>query len=139
MKRVRRMSFLKRLKPRMSRPVVGRLGEWIATGYVLFSGYRILARNFRARCGELDLIVSRFGHIRIIEVRTVVWRSGCDPIHSVGLRKQRQLLRVARHAIAHLSLQDSVISFDVIGIRLRRWGWPEVVWIQDCVDEESDI
>ena len=44
----------------------GAAAEWFASAWLFFKGYRILARQFRARGGELDVVAL-----------TPYWRSPC--------------------------------------------------------------
>jgi len=48
---------------------VGRLGEKIAAEFLAKKGYRILARNFRTRFGEIDLVAAKDGVLVFVEVK----------------------------------------------------------------------
>jgi putative endonuclease len=47
----------------------GHIAEWIAAGFLLLKGYRILARRHRTRYGEIDLIAVRGRRIAFVEVK----------------------------------------------------------------------
>ncbi len=49
---------------------IGRRGEDLAAAWLQRHGYTILERNWRRRCGELDLIVLLDGEIIGVEVKT---------------------------------------------------------------------
>jgi putative endonuclease len=49
---------------------LGRFGESIAVKKIIESGYKILARNFRTKFGELDIIAKDKENIVFIEVKT---------------------------------------------------------------------
>ena len=48
----------------------GFLGENIGAAYLQEKGYEILARNWRYKHLEIDLIASYNGHLHIVEVKT---------------------------------------------------------------------
>lgn len=52
------------------RQTIGRWGENIAAGYYQRRGFTIIARNWRCRSGELDLICARGRSVYIVEVKT---------------------------------------------------------------------
>ena len=43
----------------------GRLGELLAASYLERKGYRVVARNYRCRLGEVDLIASGPGRVAL--------------------------------------------------------------------------
>lgn len=47
----------------------GSRGELIAAGLLLAKGYRILARRYRSRYGEIDLIAARAKRLAFVEVK----------------------------------------------------------------------
>ena len=47
----------------------GDLGEQLAADYLQQHGYRLLCRNFRCPCGEIDIIAEREGVIYFVEVK----------------------------------------------------------------------
>lgn len=48
----------------------GAWGEELATQYLRKRGYAILARNFRIRQGELDIVASKGRYLIFVEVKT---------------------------------------------------------------------
>jgi putative endonuclease len=49
---------------------LGQFGERLAVAHLESKGYRILARNFRCRNGEIDVIAQSDGCLVFVEVRT---------------------------------------------------------------------
>lgn len=49
---------------------IGNWGESLAEGYFVALGYEVVARNFRKRGGEIDLIMRRGASFLFIEVKT---------------------------------------------------------------------
>jgi putative endonuclease len=95
----------------------GGSAEADATTALVRMGYRILERNFRCRAGELDIVARDGDVLAFVEVRS---RADADHGHAaemIGVRKQRQVARVAAHYVAHRALADcDQIRFDVVAI-----------------------
>ena len=78
-----------------ARKRLGDAGESAAADWYAHQGYEIVARNWRCRDGEIDLIVVRGGELVISEVKTrssVAFGSGAE---AVDWRKQQRLRRLA--------------------------------------------
>ena len=96
---------------------LGRRGEALAEEFLRACRYTIVARNYRCRAGEIDL-VALDGEIRVfVEVRTRRGAVAGTPLESVVGRKQAQVARVARHFLAAHGWHDRDARFDVVGIR----------------------
>jgi putative endonuclease len=79
--------------------------------------YTIVARNYRCRAGEIDLVALDGPVIVFVEVRS---RSGIafgTPLESVDGRKQARVGRVAQQFLAARRWHDRDARFDVIGVR----------------------
>lgn len=101
---------------------VGAMGEEMAASHLVAAGYEILARNWRCRAGEID-IIARDGdrsEVVLIEVKTRAVQGGdatLAPELSVDRHKQD---RYQRMALLYLSAHPELVSvrFDVIAINL---------------------
>lgn len=107
----------------------GDLGEQIAADHLSHRGYSIVARNFRTRYGELDLIAADDRSIVFCEVKTRVagTRAGPDgPLDAIGPRKRDRLRRMAGQWLADGTATDrprrSELRFDAIGVVLSPAG-----------------
>src|SRR3954453_5979496 len=81
--------------PRRTR---GELGEQIAAEHLQHRGYRIVARNYRTRYGELDLVAADDRALVFCEVKTRVagGRSGpAGALDAIGPDKRRQVRALA--------------------------------------------
>lgn len=96
----------------------GRRGEDAAAAFVAALGWRIVARNFRCRSGEIDLVALDGDTIVFVEVRTRTGSGRGTPLESVDGRKQAQVGRVARYFLAGRGWFERAARFDVVGIRL---------------------
>jgi len=104
----------------------GLRSEKLAEEHLRRQGYRILARNFRCRMGELDLVALDGEELVFVEVRSRTSEAYGAPEESVVRRKQARLRRVAEYYLLHSGRPDAFCRFDVVGVvlddagRLRR-------------------
>ena len=101
-----------------SRLNVAKIGESLALRHLKARGYRILAQNYRARQGEIDLIARDGEFIVFVEVKTRRSLKFGLPQAAVTLRKQRQISKVALAYLQARNLLDAPCRFDVIAIHL---------------------
>lgn len=97
----------------------GRLGEDIASKYIISKGGKIIEQNYRTKVGEVDLIVRINGELVFVEVKS---RSNVHygyPSEAVNDKKKRKIINVAKYYILDNELTDVSIRFDVIEIYLR--------------------
>ena len=78
--------------------------------------FEIVARNFRCRAGEIDLVARDGAALVFVEVRSRHGAGRGTGLESVTPRKQAQVVRVARHFLAGRGWSDRDARFDVIGI-----------------------
>lgn len=101
-----------------SRLNVAKIGESLAVKHLKARGYRILAQNYRARRGEIDLIARDGEFIVFVEVKTRRSLKFGLPQAAVTLQKQRQISKVALAYLQAQNLLDAPCRFDVIAIHL---------------------
>ena len=97
----------------------GELGERIAARWLERSGWRVLARRFRAGRRDIDLVVEREGLIAFVEVKARNGEAFGDPVEAVHRRKQRSLSKSAQIWIVRHGRSGEQYRFDVIGVLLR--------------------
>ena len=90
-------------------------GEEAAEAFLRENGCRILARNFRSRRGEVDIIAQEAERIIFTEVKTWDGLSADALEHAVGRVKQERIVRTARYfLVKNPQWYDFSIRFDVI-------------------------
>lgn len=94
----------------------GDRGEETAARYLRRAGYRIVARNFRTRRGEIDLVAERGEWIVFVEVRYREREDYGSAAASVGPRKRRRLVLAASEYLARHGLADRPARFDMIAL-----------------------
>jgi putative endonuclease len=104
------------------RTEVGRLGESAAELHYVARGYRVVARNWRCRIGELDLVVTRGATLVICEVKTRRGARFGGGFEAVDARKRQKLRALAETFCLQHPVATSSIRFDVVSVRLRADG-----------------
>jgi len=107
-------------------------GERKAAEYLQAGGYEVLARNYRTRRGEIDLVVRRGGRVAFVEVKN--WTAlGLERLgQAIGAQKRRRIVAAARHFLhEHPPAPGSTFAFDVVLLKGR-----EITHIEDAFDGE---
>jgi putative endonuclease len=100
----------------IARQTLGADGEAIACTTLVDRGYRILARRYRTRAGEID-VVARHGDVVVfVEVKTRRGSEFGDPAAAVTLQKQRRLALMATDYLARHRLERAPARFVVVAI-----------------------
>ena len=105
--------------PADSHLITGTAGERAAELAYVRRGYRVLARNWRSRVGELDLVLARGGVVAICEVKTRRGSRFGEPWQAVDARKQAKLRNVAQAFLIASSLRPRAVRFDVASVTMR--------------------
>jgi len=92
----------------------GALGEEAACRYLMTKKYRILARNYRKSCGEIDLIALDGKTLVFVEVKKRASLAFGGPIMAVTAAKQHKIALTAQYFIKENTLKFDSIRFDVI-------------------------
>ena len=98
----------------------GSAGERAAVRYLKKRGYRVVARNYENRFGEIDVIALDGKTIVFVEVKTRRSSRKGQPVEAVDVHKQRQILKTAQAFLKERDLLDRSVRYDVIGLL-----WPE--------------
>lgn len=102
---------------------LGRLGEQVAAEHLERRGFAVLARNYRTRWGELDIVARDEQRVVFCEVKTRRLGSS-QPLE--GLREIQQR-RIRRMAVAWLVDQPAgefspELRFDAVGVTFDATG-----------------
>lgn len=114
----------------LSRAEVGALGEQLAAEHLQSLGLTVIARNWRCRWGELDVIASDGGTVVFVEVKTRRSDRFGGVEEAVTPEKLRRLRRLAGVWLAEQDRRWSAIRIDVIRVRLQRGAEPELTHLQ---------
>jgi putative endonuclease len=112
---------------------VGRRGEDAALAHLESAGLRLLARNYRCRGGEIDLVMLEGATLVLVEVRLRSSARFGGAAASVGPRKQRRFTLAARHLLlAHREYRGMPARFDVVAIDGDAPAGGKIDWIRDA-------
>lgn len=98
---------------------IGNYGETVAAEYLEALGYKIIAKNYRCKIGEIDIIGKFKDYICFIEVKTRYTATYGIPAEAVYLAKQHKILKVANYYIVINNLQNYSFRFDVLEVYLN--------------------
>ena len=101
-----------------SRLNIAKIGESYAVRHLKARGYKILAQNYRAIRGEIDLVAQEGDCIVFVEVKTRRSLKFGTPQAAVTAQKQRQISKVALAYIQTHNRLNAPCRFDVIAIHL---------------------
>jgi putative endonuclease len=101
---------------------LGNLGEGLAAKHLERLGYVVVARNYRTRHGELDLVACDGKVLVFCEVKTR--RGTGQPWDALHTSKREQVRRMARAYLAEAPDRPRVaeLRFDAIGVVIDARG-----------------
>lgn len=116
----------------LTRAELGALGEELAAGHLVGLGLVVLARNWRCRYGELDLIAADVSarSLVFVEVKTRTSDQFGGLAQAVTGNKVRRLRRLAGLWLAGQDASWTAIRIDVIGVRIGRHAAPEITHLE---------
>lgn len=96
--------------------ILGNVGENIAAKFLENHGYKIIARNYRIRSAEIDIIAEIGGVIVFVEVKTRSNIRHGSAAEAVNFRKQKKIIEAASIFLQDENYCDCACRFDVIEI-----------------------
>jgi len=131
------LSPLKKLFPlspqKMTTAQFGRWAETLAGNYLKKNGMKILAKNYRTKSGELDLIARDKETIVFIEVKAAR-DVDAEPELKVNQSKRRKIIQAAKNYIASRNLYDSPSRFDIVTVQYNEKGEPQIQHEENAFD-----
>jgi putative endonuclease len=97
-------------------------GEEIAARFLARHGLQVIARNYRTRLGEIDLVARDGATLVFVEVRRRSSEAFGGAAGSIGLAKQRRIAAAARQYVARLG-REPPCRFDVVTLDGRDPTW----------------
>ena len=108
----------------------GKEAEERASHYLQAQGLQLLARNYRSKRGEIDLILQDKDSLVFVEVRYRSYPHFGSATESVDRRKQSRLVACAQHYMqTHPHNCQQPCRFDVISITGQQ---PVIEWIPNA-------
>lgn len=111
-----------------ARADLAREGELLAARHLTGLGMVVLARNWRCREGEIDLVLRDGGCLVICEVKTRRGLGHGDPLEAISAVKVRRLRRLAGAFLAQWEGRGGfdLVRLDAVGILWPAGGRPQL-------------
>lgn len=109
-----------------NRIALGKHGEDLAAEHLITLGYRVLARNWRCRQGEIDIVAALGTVIAFVEVKTRSTLAYGHPFEAITPAKLARIRRLAAAWCADNDPHATTIRIDVIAILLPTSGAPRI-------------
>ena len=116
---------------RVSTTELGARAEDLACRFLLARGLVLIARNYRSRHGEIDLVMRDGDTIVFVEVRM---RSRSDfggAAASIDARKRMRLVKTAEHYLQRRERTSRPCRFDAVCLTENKGG-RNIEWIPDA-------
>jgi putative endonuclease len=85
--------------------------------YLQQAGYRIVARNYRCKYGEIDIVAEEGGYLCFVEVKYRKNAASGHPLESVGYQKQKKIMTVSLYyRMMHHIDEQTPMRYDVVAI-----------------------
>ena len=111
--------------------VIGSIAEQKALHFLIARGLRPVARNFRCRGGEIDLIMLDGNCLTFVEVRYRASAKFIPAQQTIDTRKQRKIIRTAAMYIArNRRFATHTVRFDVVAVEGSQQM--SIAWISDA-------
>jgi len=100
----------------LQRQALGILGENLAVQELRRRGYAILARRYRTRYGEIDIVADDDGTIVFVEVKARAGGAFGVAVEAVTPRKRRRVTAMAVDYLSRTGATSRACRFDVVAI-----------------------
>jgi putative endonuclease len=100
----------------VQRQRLGKSGEDLAVDELRRLGYAILARRYRTRHGEIDVVAREGETLVFVEVKARTTREFGQAAEAVTPGKQRRVISMAIDYLARHRLTEVACRFDVVAI-----------------------
>jgi len=109
-----------------ARAAVGEYGERVAARHLAAQGMQVLARGWRCRSGEIDIVALDGACLVVCEVKTRRSVAAGTALEAVGPLKLRRLRRLTAAWLAERGEAFEDVRIDVVGVTLPARGAPLV-------------
>jgi putative endonuclease len=102
-----------------ARQQTGRRGEDVAAAALEARGYVVVARRYRTRAGEIDIVARDGDTLVFVEVKARHGREFGDPAEAVTWRKQHRIVGMAADYLTRTGQHECPVRFDVVSVLLE--------------------
>ena len=111
---------------------IGNIGEEAAVQALKKRGYKIIARNYRTKMGEIDIVAKDGEYTVFVEVRLRKSNAFGSPADTIDRRKQQKIIKAAQMYAVKNDIYDTPMRFDAVLINADTDG-------EKLVNEEIQI
>ncbi len=116
---------------------VGARLEQFALDHLQKAGLKLVARNFRCRVGEIDLVMLDRACLVFVEVRYRKPNRFASALESIDAHKQRKLARAALFFLGrHKAFRKHTVRFDVVAFDGPAPERYTLKWLKDAFRPE---
>ena len=116
-----------------AKAILGKTGEDLACRELERRGYEIIARRYRRRGGELDIVARDGPTLVFVEVKARHGKTFGDGAEAVTGLKQHRMMRLATDYVMRHHLLNCPCRFDVVSIHFDA-GQPTIEIFQNAFD-----
>jgi putative endonuclease len=102
----------------MQNQILGQQAEQFVCQHLQRLGKKIVVRNYRQRCGEIDIIAADSTTVYFVEVKVRK-----NPLFSLAEliphTKQRKIIKTAHHYITQAQITNKICQFDAALVELK--------------------
>jgi putative endonuclease len=98
------------------RHALGKMGEDLACAELQRRGYAVIARGYRTKYGEIDVVATDGGTTVFVEVKTRAGDEFGGAAAAVTPWKQRRVGQMAADYLSRHALHDTPCRFDVVTV-----------------------
>ena len=125
---------------------LGRVGENLCCWYLKNRGWEILARNYRSKGGEVDIIAMTKNELQpsrpkliFLEVKTRQSPHGLGPECSVSERKRRRILNCLRHWLLEHQYPRAELRCDISAITKAHNTAARIRYYENAFTEKTEF
>jgi len=102
----------------VNKTALGKKGEDQAAAALEAAGMEIIAKNYRTKTGEIDIIAHDGATIVFVEVKTWSFYGMEDLMYGIDIRKQQKIIKTAKYFLSeNRKYSNMTIRFDVIFVQ----------------------
>lgn len=109
-------------------------GENRAAAYLERHGFQIVARNWRVRSGEIDIIAQKENVLVFVEVKALPGGNADTLLKELDMRKQKRIVKTSKcFLLNNRKYSKNYIRYDVIVVDMP--NFPSVYHIENAFSE----
>ncbi|WP_302452734.1 YraN family protein [Victivallis vadensis] len=115
------------MKPaRAAHLALGRRGEAAACRLLEAKGVDILARNWRVKAGELDIVARDGAGVVFVEVKTLHRKGFFRPLDNLSAHQKKRNFQAAQLYLRMIGGTGLPVRFDLVEVVASRWRLREI-------------